>query len=266
MRASDVAQVGGGPQLKDCSEGGEYLDDIVQRLLGRFPQSAFRWRHGISCPRRQLTPPAEAWKCTWTASAGRWSQSLTVPNTGGWQNWVNISAPITPVNGEHAVYLRFVGGAGKLFNLQSFHLTPAKPFAGQANAATKVTYALGCSVLGEKDPAQFAEAVKAAREADVALVFVGADEQVASEGQDRSYIHLPGAQHELVQAVYAANPRTILVISSNCPVAVNWEQDNLPAIVGGLFLGEQQGYALAEVLFGDYNPGGKLSTTWYRRR
>jgi len=118
--------------------------------------------------------------------------------------------------------------------------------------------------VGEKDPAQFAEAVKAAREADVALVFVGGDEQVADEGQDRRDIDLPGVQHELVQAVFAANPRTILVISSACPVAVNWEQDNLPAIVGGLFLGGQQGQALAEVLFGDYNPGGKVSTTWYR--
>jgi beta-glucosidase len=146
-------------------------------------------------------------------------------------------------------------------------------------------------VLGKKDPAQFAEAVNAAREADVVLVFAGADEEVDTEGQDRayfnlpdaqlelagandevqtegrdrSYIGLPGAQHELVRAVYAANPRTILVISSNCPVAVNWEQDNLPAIVGGLCLGGQQGLALADVLFGDYNPGGKLTTTWYRR-
>ncbi len=129
----------------------------------------------------------------------------------------------------------------------------------------EVTYALGCSVVGEKDPAQFAAAVNAAREADVALVFVGADEQVDREGQNRDYLHLPGAQHELVQSVYAANPLTILVMSSNCPMAVNWEQDNLPAIVGGMFLGEQQGRALAEVLFGDYNPGGKVSTTWYRR-
>jgi beta-glucosidase len=97
------------------------------------------------------------------------------------------------------------------------------------------------------------------------LVFVGADAQVSSEAHDRSYINLPGAQPELVQAIHAVNPQTILVISSCCPVAVNWEQDNLPAIVGGLFLGEEQGTALAEVLFGDYNPGGKLSTTWYRR-
>ena len=57
-----------------------------------------------------------------------------------------------------------------------------------------------------------------------------------------------------MQAVFAANPRTVLMIKSCCPLAVNWEQENLPAIVGGLFLGQEQGPALVEVLFGDYNP------------
>jgi len=133
------------------------------------------------------------------------------------------------------------------------------------SGTTQVTYSMGCGVLSTKDEARFAEAMNVAKEADVALVFVGADQQIDSEANDRDYLHLPGVQHELVQAVYAANPRTILVISSNCPVAVNWEQEHLPAIVGGMFLGEQQGNALADVLFGDYNPGGKTSTTWYRR-
>ncbi len=140
-----------------------------------------------------------------------------------------------------------------------------KEYLRAPGGSIEVTYALGCSVTGEKQAAQFAEAVQAARAAEVVLVFVGADQQVDREAHDRiSHIHLPGAQHELVQAMHAANPRTILVISSNCPVAVNWEQEHLPAIVGGMFLGEQQGSALADVLFGDYNPGGKLSTTWYR--
>jgi beta-glucosidase len=108
------------------------------------------------------------------------------------------------------------------------------------------------------------KAARAAGDADVALVFVGADEQVSIEGRDRQSIDLPGAQHELVSAVSAANPRTVLVISSNSPVAVeHGGQDKLPAIVGGHFLGQEQGRALAEVLFGEYNPGGKLSTTWY---
>jgi beta-glucosidase len=191
--------------------------------------------------------------------------TLHIPDTGRPGSWADVSAPIEPTVGTHTVYLRFATEPGSAFKLASFKLTPQshRPTASQGLA--EVTYAMGCTVTGEKDEAQFAEAVAAAKEADVALVFVGADEQVDSEGHDRDHIHLPGVQHELVQAVHAANPRTILVISSNCPVAVNWEQDRLPAIVGGMFLGEQQGHALADVLFGDYNPGGRASTTWYRR-
>jgi beta-glucosidase len=263
LRASDVVHIAGTPHLKDCIEGGEYLAYTVNDSWASFPKMLFDGATEFQARVATLTAGGSM-EVHLDSLTGPLIAKLTVANTGGWQNWVDVSAPLTPASGEHEVYLRFVGGTGKLFNLESFHLTPAKPFAGQAGAAIKVTYAMGCSVLGEKDAAQFAEAVKAAQEADVALVFVGADAQVASEGQDRSDIGLPGAQHELVQAVYAVNPRTILVISSCCPVAVNWEHKNLPAIVGGHFLGQEQGTALAEVLFGDYNPGGKLTTTWYQ--
>lgn len=264
QRASDVIQVGGGLQLKDGSEGGEVLDNIRNDSWAAFSKVLFDGATELHARVSSLTAGGSI-EVHLDSLSGPLVSKLIVFNTGAWENFVNVSAPITAVSGEHTVYMRFVGGSGKLFTLQSFNLTPVRPFAGQPNAATKVTYALGCNVLGEKDPAQFAEAVNAAREAEVVLVFAGANEQIDGEGNDRSYIHLPGAQHDLVQAIYAANPRTVLVICSNAPVAVNWEQDNLPAIVGGLFLGEQQGRALADVLFGDYNPGGKLSTTWYRR-
>lgn len=130
--------------------------------------------------------------------------------------------------------------------------------------ATHIAYALGCTVNGEVEDALMQAAIDVAKDADAVLVFVGDDAQVDDEGRDRSVLHLPGVQHELVKAVYEANPKTILVISSNCPVSVIWEQENLPAIVGGIFLGGSQGDALADVIFGDYNPGGKVSTTWYR--
>lgn len=128
----------------------------------------------------------------------------------------------------------------------------------------QVTYAVGCAVTGPKDHKLFDAAVQAAKDADTVLLFVGDDQQIDREAHDRDFLYLPGAQHDLVKAVQAVNPKTILVISSNCPVAVNWEQENLPAIVGGIFLGQEQGHALADVIFGKYNPGGKLNTTWYR--
>lgn len=143
------------------------------------------------------------------------------------------------------------------------------PYTGPASLSftggtTHIAYAIGCTVAGEKDDRLMQAAVDAAKGADAVLVFAGDDQQIDREAHDRNFLHLPGAQHELVQAVYAANPKTILVISSNCPVSVVWEQENLPAVVGGIFLGGQQGDALADVIFGDYNPGGKVSTTWYR--
>ena len=132
------------------------------------------------------------------------------------------------------------------------------------NGKVQIAYQPGCTVAGEMDEELFKAAVEAARGVDAVLVFAGDDQEIDREGHDRTFLHLPGAQHELVQAVYAANAKTVLVISSNCPVSVDWEQKNISAIVGGMFLGEEQGHALADVIFGAYNPGGKLNTTWYR--
>ena len=138
---------------------------------------------------------------------------------------------------------------------------PSKTFG---NDGAEVTYAIGCTMAGPKDEKLWNAALEAAKEADAALLFLGDNQQIDHEAHDRTYLHLPGVQHELAKAVHAVNPRTILVIVSNCPVAVIWEQENLPAIVGGMFLGQEQGHALADAIFGTYNPGGKVSTTWYR--
>ena len=127
-----------------------------------------------------------------------------------------------------------------------------------------VVFKPGCSELGPKDETMFAEAVDAAKNADVVIMVCGVGEKVDSEGQDRNDIKLTGVQHELIQACYQANPKTVLVISSNNTVAVNWEQQHLPAIVSAIFAGQAQGTAIADVLFGDYNPGGKTCCTWYK--
>jgi beta-glucosidase len=107
-------------------------------------------------------------------------------------------------------------------------------------------------------------AVKAAGESEVALVFVGDNRLLSDEGRDRDYLHLPEVQHELIKAVVAANPCTILIVNSCCPVALNWEKENVPAILCSLDAGEEQGNAIADALFGDCNPGGKLCSTWFR--
>jgi beta-glucosidase len=106
--------------------------------------------------------------------------------------------------------------------------------------------------------------VDAAQGVDVVVLVCGVTEEVDREGVDRKTIGLPGVQPELIQAIYAVNPKIVLVLSSNNTVSVEWEQEHLPAIVCAICAGQAQGTAIAEVLFGDYNPGGKLPCTWYR--
>jgi beta-glucosidase len=113
-----------------------------------------------------------------------------------------------------------------------------------------------------RDPDELiAEAVEAARNADTAVVVVATTERVESEGYDRRDLTLPGRQDELVRAVAAANPNTVVVVNSGSPVELPWRED-VAAILLGWFPGQEGGAALADVLTGAHEPGGRLPTTW----
>lgn len=104
-------------------------------------------------------------------------------------------------------------------------------------------------------------AVGAAAAADVAIVVVGTNSKVESEGYDRSHLDLPGRQDDLVRRVAAANPRTIVVVNSGSPVVMPW-RDDVAALLLTWFGGQEYGHALADVLTGAAEPGGRLPTTW----
>lgn len=106
-----------------------------------------------------------------------------------------------------------------------------------------------------------AEAVEAARRADVAVVVVGTNSRVESEGFDRSTLDLPGHQDRLVSAVAAVNPRTVVVVNSGSPVLAPWREE-VAAVLLGWFGGQEFGTAVADVLLGRAEPGGRLPTTW----
>ncbi|WP_055564343.1 glycoside hydrolase family 3 protein [Streptomyces atriruber] len=113
-----------------------------------------------------------------------------------------------------------------------------------------------------RDPDELiAEAVGAARAADTAVVVVGTTERVESEGFDRRDLRLPGRQDDLVRAVAAANPNTVVVVNSGSPVELPW-RDDVAAVLLGWFPGQEGGAALADVLLGVEEPGGRLPTTW----
>ncbi|MEZ0065633.1 beta-glucosidase [Streptacidiphilus sp. MAP12-20] len=105
------------------------------------------------------------------------------------------------------------------------------------------------------------EAVAVAAAADVAVVVVGTTEEVESEGVDRASLALPGRQDELVARVAAANPRTVVVVNAGAPVLMPWRED-VAAVLLSWFPGQEAGSALADVLTGAAEPGGRLPTTW----
>ena len=113
------------------------------------------------------------------------------------------------------------------------------------------------------DDEEIERAVSAARDADVAVVVVGTTEEVESEGFDRSSLALPGRQDELVRRVAEANPRTVVVVNAGAPVLLPWA-DDVAAVLLAWFPGQEFGNALADVLLGVLEPGGRLPTTWPR--
>ena len=111
------------------------------------------------------------------------------------------------------------------------------------------------------DDEEFAAALTQAAAADVAVVVVGTTEQIESEGVDRTSLRLPGRQDELVSAIAAANPRTVVVVNSGAPVEMPW-RDEVAAVLLAWFPGQEFGDALADILTGTAEPGGRLPTTW----
>ena len=111
------------------------------------------------------------------------------------------------------------------------------------------------------DDEEIAAAAALAAASDVAVVVVGTTAEVESEGFDRTTLALPGRQDELVRQVLAANPRTVVVVNSGAPVLLPWAQD-AAAVLLSWFAGQEYGDALADVLVGDVEPGGRLPMTW----
>ncbi|GAB3800585.1 glycoside hydrolase family 3 protein [Micromonospora zhanjiangensis] len=108
-------------------------------------------------------------------------------------------------------------------------------------------------------------AVAAAKAADTAVLVVGSNPSInGREAHDRSTMALGASQAALVKAVTAANPHTVLVLQTSYPDTITWEQQNVPAIVWTTHAGAETGHAVADVLFGDVNPAGRLTQTWYR--
>jgi beta-glucosidase len=128
---------------------------------------------------------------------------------------------------------------------------------------TRINYAKGCEINGDNADG-FEAALRAARESDVTIIAVGESADMSGEAASRASLDLPGRQLDLVKAVQATGKPTIVVLMNGRPLTINWLAGNTSAILETWFAGSQAGNAIADVLFGDVNPGGKLPATFPR--
>jgi len=128
---------------------------------------------------------------------------------------------------------------------------------------TKLLYARGADIEGENKDG-FAEAIAIANQADVVILSIGERSDMSGEAKSRSNIHIPGVQEELVKAIQATGKPVVVLINAGRPLIFNWTADNVPAILYTWWLGSEAGNAIADVLFGDYNPSAKLPMTFPR--
>ncbi|MDD4993195.1 MAG: glycoside hydrolase family 3 C-terminal domain-containing protein [Paludibacter sp.] len=271
IEAETATTLSGGPKSEACGEGGSEIGYIKNATYVGYDSITFAGnidKVDFRVASASTTGGGTIQVLLDNPTTGTLVATATVVATGGWQVWTTVSAAVTGLSGRHKIYLKFVGGTGYLYNINWFRfynsatgtVTPSSYTTGDKT----IYHSFGTSVNGTAVQADIDAAVAIAKKAQIVVLACGTDMSTGGEGADRSAIGLPGAQSQLIQAVYAANPKTVLVLVNSFSLAVNWEQDNLPAIITAWFGGQAQGTAIADVLFGDYNPGGKLASTWYK--
>jgi beta-glucosidase len=149
-------------------------------------------------------------------------------------------------------------------------VTPLQGIRNRAGAEVQIIPVLGATLGGTKragpassDASELQQAVAAAKLADVVVLCLGTNLSIEAEGHDRSSLELPDNQELLAEAVMGANPHTVIVLLNAGPLTIPYLKDNAPAILEAWWNGEEGGNAIADVLFGNVNPGGKLPYTVY---
>lgn len=179
---------------------------------------------------------------------------------GAWVGNGQAKDAVTPLEGIHT----------KLPNAQIFFsagvtmasLSPRPDIGGvtAAPAPSSATGAAGVSVAA--GPTSIEDAVNAANQSDVVLLFLGEPAHMTGEASSRATLDLPGDQQKLLEAVVATGKPVVLVLESGRPLDIRWPNEHVPAIVQAWYLGSQAGNALADVLFGDAAPSGRLPISW----
>lgn len=200
--------------------------------------------------------PVDDFSVRWTGcfkAPFDWTGLVGVEATDGVRLWVDDQVIIDQWRAgavASRARCRFEAGISHRLKLEYFQAANPKAIA---------------RLLWDRDPSGgIPEAVAAARDAEVAILVVGEDGRTSGENYDRSGVELPGRQRELIEAVWKTGTPCVMVVLNGRALALPWEAEHIPAILVGWFPGEAGGRAVAETLFGLYNPAGRLPVTFPR--
>ncbi len=262
LRPDRVADAGTGAEIRFLSETGELAGSELR------DGATFMWLSGFATS--GVTEPVARLevRCLIRATAGG-EYLLGVSGLGRYRLLVDgaeaFDATLTlPEDSDIAEVLMRPPqqlapvqlAAGQSVDVVVEHDVGSSPFAGLGTLVQ-----LNLVPPRGTDDQEIAAAAALAAASDAAVVVVGTTAEVESEGFDRTTLALPGRQDELVRQVLAANPRTVVVVNSGAPVLLPWAQD-VAAVLLSWFGGQEYGDALADVLLGDVEPGGRLPMTW----
>ncbi len=233
---------------------GEYFDNkslsgkpVVVRID---KEINFNWRWG--------TPDASIHRNNYSA---RWTATLTPPVTRAYQFQMNTDDGSRLYVDGKLLIDQWQDQSPHTYTA-SIKLEAGHPYKVEMDYFQDVDNA--SAHLGWDYEPSIQQAAEVAKEADLAIVFVGESRSVQEESHDRSHLRLPGVQESLIKEVYKANPETIVVLINGAPLSIGWAKANIPGIIEAWYPGEEGGRAIADVIFGNYNPSGKLPMTFYK--
>jgi beta-glucosidase-like glycosyl hydrolase len=180
--------------------------------------------------------------------------------SGSYDNLANFGTKVFPLAGTKQFRFTVVG---KNANSSSFSGHFDQIILAAASDLKLETEGLKYTTGEGAGSDSISQAAAIARDADVAIVYVGTTNAIEAEGRDRKSLALPGRQDELVRAIFAVNPKTVVVLMNAGPLTIPWIKKSVPAILEAWWNGVEGGNAIADVLFGEVNPGGRLPHTVY---
>lgn len=236
------------------------IDDSVRRVL------RLKWKLGLfDKPYARPNPDDVLLRADHLATAREFARESIVllkNENRGLPLWPDIPsiAVIGPLADSGQNQLGTWRGAGEGKDSR----TPLQAIRDAVSKTTKVNYAVGLESCQSTNQAGFADAVRAAKESTVAVMFVGEDASQSGEASSRAFLSLSGAQLDLIKAVHDTGTPLVMVVMAGRPLEIGPLLDAAPAVMMAWAPGTMGGPAIADVLFGDYSPSGKLPVSWPR--